>query len=687
MRAPRDTRPPIRLAPCSAGARCRARSGCGWRVVGAGRRGVAQAVAVLGEGGPTRAAARRVAPRSGGRRAAALARADILRGRRVGFVHPVIRRRSLLRARSLRARAAPRPRLRNPEATRRSRRGPSRPAAPPGRPADDAWVVDGPRARRPPAPLGAARPTEPPPTCSVASPSRPPTDGAPHLLLDLGHAESANQRRAALEHQGGRTRTPRRSFRPRAGWPYELGPALLLRAARRGGPVARSRAPRAAAERESTARGSRGSSSGPRGSPRGSLRARADPRIPRDGPRGRGPLMMHEVADLPPDWPNPLPAGGGVLRARPEGRRPGANLLVFAHEGLTPVAMGPAEAGRARRRIAHLDGDRRPPAAARSVRRWLGLHEWRGRTLLRIGDLEAAEASRPSAWRDGRGARARPPPLDRGRGWSRRWSSGAGWPSRASCDRREGSASRGRPGVVVPRPRRGASCGRRAPSPRRRGRGPARVRPAARGLPSTIPRSSLAVRAEPKRSRAPANWRRASRRRAGGREGARVRGAGRIGMRAACRRRAEGAATGWRSCEEAVECSRESRGGSRTPRPRGPGGAMRARRSRPRPGSRCGPASNAAPPAAPTRSRSAPARSCWRPASGPARRLPGGVESLTASERRTTALASEGQTNRQIAQALFVTPKTVEVHLRNAYRKLGIRSRRELRPLLEAAAG
>ena len=37
-----------------------------------------------------------------------------------------------------------------------------------------------------------------------------------------------------------------------------------------------------------------------------------------------------------------------------------------------------------------------------------------------------------------------------------------------------------------------------------------------------------------------------------------------------------------------------------------------------------------------------------------------------------------GQTNRDIAQALFVTPKTVEVHLSSVYRKLGIRSRREL---------
>ena len=56
----------------------------------------------------------------------------------------------------------------------------------------------------------------------------------------------------------------------------------------------------------------------------------------------------------------------------------------------------------------------------------------------------------------------------------------------------------------------------------------------------------------------------------------------------------------------------------------------------------------------------------------------GGVDALTPSERRVAALAADGQSNRDIAQALFVTPKTVEVHLSNAYRKLGIRSRRGL---------
>jgi DNA-binding NarL/FixJ family response regulator len=55
-----------------------------------------------------------------------------------------------------------------------------------------------------------------------------------------------------------------------------------------------------------------------------------------------------------------------------------------------------------------------------------------------------------------------------------------------------------------------------------------------------------------------------------------------------------------------------------------------------------------------------------------------GVEALTPSERRVAELAAGGDSNKNIAQTLYVTPKTIEVHLSNAYRKLGIRSRREL---------
>ncbi len=55
-----------------------------------------------------------------------------------------------------------------------------------------------------------------------------------------------------------------------------------------------------------------------------------------------------------------------------------------------------------------------------------------------------------------------------------------------------------------------------------------------------------------------------------------------------------------------------------------------------------------------------------------------GADSLTASERRIAELASGGRSNRDIAQDLFVSPKTVENHLGRVYMKLGIKGRREL---------
>jgi DNA-binding CsgD family transcriptional regulator/tetratricopeptide (TPR) repeat protein len=61
-----------------------------------------------------------------------------------------------------------------------------------------------------------------------------------------------------------------------------------------------------------------------------------------------------------------------------------------------------------------------------------------------------------------------------------------------------------------------------------------------------------------------------------------------------------------------------------------------------------------------------------------------GPGSLTASEQRVAQLAAEGRTNSEVAQTLFVTPKTVEVHLTNVYRKLGIGSRKQLPQALGA---
>lgn len=64
-------------------------------------------------------------------------------------------------------------------------------------------------------------------------------------------------------------------------------------------------------------------------------------------------------------------------------------------------------------------------------------------------------------------------------------------------------------------------------------------------------------------------------------------------------------------------------------------------------------------------------------------RMLSGVGSLTPSELRIAELAASGHSNREISQTLYVTPKTVEYHLRNAYRKLDITGRRQLASVLE----
>jgi len=51
---------------------------------------------------------------------------------------------------------------------------------------------------------------------------------------------------------------------------------------------------------------------------------------------------------------------------------------------------------------------------------------------------------------------------------------------------------------------------------------------------------------------------------------------------------------------------------------------------------------------------------------------------LTTQEQRVTMLVGRGATNREAATALFLSPKTIEFHLRGVYRKLGVRSRAEL---------
>jgi DNA-binding CsgD family transcriptional regulator len=72
----------------------------------------------------------------------------------------------------------------------------------------------------------------------------------------------------------------------------------------------------------------------------------------------------------------------------------------------------------------------------------------------------------------------------------------------------------------------------------------------------------------------------------------------------------------------------------------------------------------------------------------PRRLLLSGVDALTPSERRVADMAAAGRTNREIAQGLFVTARTVEGHLTHVFQKLGIESRADLpRALAEPRRG
>ena len=69
----------------------------------------------------------------------------------------------------------------------------------------------------------------------------------------------------------------------------------------------------------------------------------------------------------------------------------------------------------------------------------------------------------------------------------------------------------------------------------------------------------------------------------------------------------------------------------------------------------------------------------------PRRRAISGIEALTPSERRVAEMGAEGLSNREIAQALFLSVRTIENQLRQVYLKLGIGSRRELPDALSGA--
>ena len=289
-----------------------------------------------------------------------------------------------------------------------------------------------------------------------------------------------------------------------------------------------------------------------------------------------------------------------------------------------------------------------------------------------------------------------------------------GDPARA----RDRAAGRARRGAGRPRVARGAA-GTRGGLPRPRGGGGGAVRrarrrplrrlgdPGARATSSSgsaHPAAATQPLRGPGRGPAPAGHRR--RRpltRAGARRCLRApaprrrrRSGGRASYIAA--RRGEGAAVGARPRRALPRAARRARPDARrasrrrlrlherTPdalrdraHPAGLRGAPAAgAQARPTPASSCARRSRPSSGSGRSRGRTRPRPSSRRPGRRRDGATPSTLDELTPQELQIARLLADGKTTREAAAAVFVSPKTVEYHLRHVYRKLGIHSREEL---------
>ena len=71
----------------------------------------------------------------------------------------------------------------------------------------------------------------------------------------------------------------------------------------------------------------------------------------------------------------------------------------------------------------------------------------------------------------------------------------------------------------------------------------------------------------------------------------------------------------------------------------------------------------------------------------PRRSARSGLDALTPAEHRVAVLAADGLSNREIAQQLYVTRRTVETHLTHVFQKLQLSTRTDLSVALEPAPG